>query len=148
MTWINFDWFQRDALVGIGSIIRRSRADRVSYRRFDFHAMSAWERSSFEEFAIAATMGSSIPASAASGQTLIIPSLFHEFFKRRSACACFLQLQLQPQRRQNIGDLGISQFAHLSVLQGIERGEPDLSFSCNRGLRQAEFFALDGDLLA
>jgi hypothetical protein len=31
---------------------------------------------------------------------LIIPSLFHEFFKRRPARACFLQLQLQPQRRR------------------------------------------------
>ncbi len=83
-------------------------------------------------------MGSSITASTASVQTLMIPSLLHEFFKRRPARARFLQFQLQPQRRENIGDLGISQFAHPSVFQGIERGESDPSFFCERGLRQAE----------
>ncbi len=93
-------------------------------------------------------MRSSIPASAASVQTIIMPCLFHEFFKRWPARACFLQFQLQPQRRENIGDLGISEFAHPSVFQGVERGESDPSFFCERGLGQAERFALDGDLLA
>jgi len=45
---------------------------------------------------------SSIPSSATSVQSLIIPSLFHEFFKGRAARACFLQFQLQPQRRENM----------------------------------------------
>src|ERR1700677_189205 len=99
---------------------------------------SECRRSSFEVSVIEGSVRSSIPALAASVRTIIYPCLFHEFFKRRPARACLLKLQLQPQRGENIGDLGISQFAHPSVLQGVERGESDPSFFCERGLRQAE----------
>jgi len=77
-----------------------------------------------------------------------MPCLFHELFKRRPARACFLKLQLDSQRRENIGDLGISKFAQPSVLQGVERGESDPGFFCKHGLRQAKRFALGGDPLA
>lgn len=87
-------------------------------------------------------------ASAASVQALIISLLVHEFFERRSPCARLLQFQLKSERRENIGNLGIAEFAQATVLQRVECGESDPGFLGEGELGQTQRFALHGDLLA
>src|SRR5579862_9572874 len=91
-----------------GIVTETARASGVSGRYANVLPRSPWR--------------SSNPASAASVQTLIIVLLFEQFVQGGAVRTGRLELELQPNRGKQFGELGKAQLSGAAVFKRIERG--------------------------